>query len=199
MFSLSSMLPSGSLPELAESVRRSLSSVQAQIAAAWNVQHNDDGSHRDVTATSVRVAAIGHSRVYTHTVVTLANDVVEIPAGVSFVEFTTPAAIGSTFTLRGIRQYGVQEGDMLWLRVSRYSSLPTRIRNFSHTLEGVAPINTELAFPDQQASAADTNYFVMQTTAGSGGVFPAAHWVPFTYTNLESRFVWMMWMTMSGV
>jgi hypothetical protein len=198
MFSLSNMPGGNTVETVREWTAGAFRDVQAQIQTLWFRQHTRDGSHGEVTATRVRADAFGCSRVHTHTVVTLANDVVEIPAGVSHVEFNTPIGIGGTFTLRGIRQQGVQHGDLLWLRTGVLSSFPTRIRNFSHTLEGVAPINTELAFPDQQASAADTNYFVMQTAAGSGGVFPAAHWVPFTYTNMSSRFVWMMWMTLSG-
>jgi hypothetical protein len=198
MFSLSSMMPAGSLTELSESVRRSLNSVQVQIVAAWNAQHADDGSHGDVTAIRVRSQAFGGTRIYRHTVTTLANDVIEIPSGVSFVEIYTPLSIGSRFTLRGIRQLGVQDGDMLWLRTSPNSSYATTIRRHSHTLEGVAPINTELVFPERQASAADNNFFVMTTTAGESGAGRAL-WVPFIYGQLVTdRFAWLMAMTMSG-
>lgn len=197
MFTFGGGFSSSSLQGLSSGVAQALAGIAAQVQTAWGKQHAPDGSHGDVTATSVWAAGFGHASVYTHTVVTLANDVVEIPPGVSFVEFDTPIGIGSVFTLRGIRQHGVQDGQMLWLRTGRHSSYPTKIRNFSHTAEGVAPINTELAFPERQASVADSNYFVMNTVAGNSG-FPRSHWVPFAYTSSGDRFVWMMWQLVSG-
>lgn len=56
MFSLSSMMPQGSTRELAESVRRMLNSVQAQITAAWDVHHDASGAHTNVTALSLVLA-----------------------------------------------------------------------------------------------------------------------------------------------
>ena len=53
MFALSSMLPSGTLREMSESVRRAFDAIQTQVQALWDVQHNIDGTHADVTASSV--------------------------------------------------------------------------------------------------------------------------------------------------
>lgn len=198
MFIFQSFINGHSLATLAESVRNGFQSAAAQIQTTWFKQHDRHGTHGDVTATRVRSQAFGGSRIYTHTVTTLTNDVIEIPSGVSFVEIHTAFAIGGRFTLRGIRQSGVQEGDMLWLRTSPGSSFATTIRRHSHTLEGVAPINTELVFPERQASAANNNFFVMTTTAGESGAGRAL-WVPFIYGKLVTdRFAWLMAMTMSG-
>jgi len=192
MFSLSNMFPGGSAEVLRETTLNALRSVQAQVQTLWNKQHARDGGHGDVTATSLRANAYGATGIYTHTVVAAANDVVEIPPGVSFVEFVVSSSFGPMFTLRGIRQLGVVEGDMLWVRLAGPSATSMQ---FEYRAAASLPSTTEFSFPPQQASTADTNFFILTATASDGG----ACWVPFTYTKFGTdRLGWVMWQLMSG-
>jgi len=204
MFSLSSMMPQRTLPELATSVRNMLNSMQAQISTAWDAQHKPDGTHGAVTATRVRADAFGCSRLYTYTVAALSADVVEIPAGVSFVEFVVPSGLGARFVVRGIRQSGVRAGDFLFLRSSPVSSFTTTLRSLGYSVDGLAPINTELVFPAQQASAADARLFEMVPFTIANPTLTGC-WVPFVYSTARSTGIedlvhaWTMLMTVSGV
>jgi hypothetical protein len=145
MFSLSSMLPSGSLPELAESVRRSLGSVQAQIAAAWTAQHNADGSHGNVTATSMRAGQLGANGIFT---VVAPPDFfpapLDVPAGVSLVQITTQATF--SILVYGIRQVGQRYGDILFIGPSQDAPEPIFLIDRGAAGPIPPPLGTEIAF-----------------------------------------------------
>lgn len=168
MFSLSSMLPSGSLPELAESVRRMLGSVQAQIAAAWGVQHNADGTHGAVTATSVRV---GHLRMSGAIYVVDASvpnigigEPLIVPAGVQFVSIKTPS-VGGTVVINGIQQAGVRYGDWLYIRRDPAGTDDIELTDS----DSAVPFNTYIHVP-QEVSGSWPTFFIQHPC-----------WVPLIY------------------
>jgi hypothetical protein len=160
MFSLSSMMPQGSLPELAESVRRALGSVQAQIAAAWTAQHRDDGSHGNVTATSLSVQ---HFRMAGSIMVIDASvpnigigDPLLVPAGVQFVSIKTPN-VGGTVVIKGIQQPGVRYGDWLYLRRDPTGVDDIEIEDSATSV----PFNTYIHVP-QEVSASWPAFFIQR-------------------------------------
>lgn len=167
MFNLGSMLSSGSLPELAESVRRTLSAVQAQVGTAWGVQHNADGTHANVTATSMRAGQIGANGLYTvdYTVAYGVSPApLEIPAGVSVVQLKV--ILTHSMTIFGIRQVGQQYGDILFIGPAQGSTdsifLVDRANASSST-----PLGTEIAFDASITNSTATPKQFWVSTAAS--------------------------------
>lgn len=58
MFTFGGSLPSTSVKDLADGVSRTLSGIAAQIQTTWFKQHDRDGSHTNVTATSLESAGL---------------------------------------------------------------------------------------------------------------------------------------------
>jgi len=176
MFSLSSLLPGSSLPELSESVRRTLSGMQAQIAAAWGVQHHADGTHGDVTATRVRTQRLSLA-MNTRTNKTARMFVVdgtgglqgvplEIAAGVQFVSIISPASV--SYNLYGIRQADVQYGDLLLVRKDPRSQQTIVIQD---RMAASVPAGTEI-FVSADATTSYPEFYLQQS-----GV-----WLPLIYS-----------------
>jgi len=58
MYVFSNLINGQSVTSLAESVRRSFGSLAAQVQTTWFKQHDLDGAHKDVTATSLESAGL---------------------------------------------------------------------------------------------------------------------------------------------
>jgi len=58
MFTVSRFFDGRSLGSLAESVRTAFDGVQAQVSTRWFKQHDQEGAHKDVTATSLESAGL---------------------------------------------------------------------------------------------------------------------------------------------
>lgn len=105
MFSVPELLSSSSLPGLANSVRLALDGIVAQAQTNWFRQHASDGTHGNVTATSMRAGQIGASGIFT-----VAPPIdwfpapLDVPAGVSVVQITPQA--GFSPIIWGLRQAG---------------------------------------------------------------------------------------------
>lgn len=147
MFSLGPLVEGRSL---AESVRQAFASVQAQVAAAWFTQHDKNGAHKDVTATSVRTQRLsfamndGANKTGRLFVVNATGGSqgtpMDVAAGVQFVSIISPAG-PATYSLYGIRQAGVQYGDVLFVRKDPQGQSNVVIQD-RHSTE--VPVGTEI-------------------------------------------------------
>lgn len=157
MFSLSNLLQGGTLAELRESVAAGFRTIQTQ-GAVWNKEHVRDGTHGDVTATSVRTPRL---RFRCRPEAWPAGDIfvvnasggtgpyglpLDVPEGVQFVSIIAPG--GGTFAVYGIRQTNVQFGDLLFLRRDPRSASNIELQD---RVVASVPVNTEIHVPQDSA------------------------------------------------
>src|ERR1041384_4949315 len=97
--------------QLSGSLQNELDQLAASIGAGWNTEHDADGHHVDITATT---CACGQLKLRGFTTLDLSASAsgatIVVPAGVSFVAIVPPAV--GTFEVWGIQQVGQKHGDV---------------------------------------------------------------------------------------
>lgn len=177
MLALSNMPGGFSLPALKQWVEAQLRSVQTQVSTVWNVEHKSDGTHGDVTATSVRTPRLrlrcrpeawptGDIFVRDASGASAANGLpLEVPEGVMWVSII--GAGGGSYQLFGIRQQGVQFGDRLYVRRDPHSAGNIELRD---RVAASVPAGTEIHVP-QDVSLSYPSFFLVNPC-----------WLPLIYT-----------------
>lgn len=176
MFVFDDLINGHSLAALAESTRTALQDVAPQIQTTWFRQHARDGAHKDVTATSVRTQRLslamnnGTDKTGRLFVVDARGGSQGVPldvgAGVQFVSIISPAA--GSYTLYGIRQAGVQYGDLLFVRKDPLGATTVVIQD---RVAASVPVGTEI-FVSADATTSYPEYYLQQS-----GV-----WLPLIYS-----------------
>lgn len=175
MFVLSDLINGSSLASLAESTRMALQNVAAQVQTSWFKQHARDGSHKDVTATSVRTDHLslamnrGTNKTGRLFVVDATGGAQGVPldvaAGVQFVSIISPAA--GSYTLYGIRQAGVQYGDLLFVRRDPRGATTVVVQD---RVAASVPVGSEIFVPATSGSYPE--YYLEQS----------GMWMPLLYS-----------------
>ena len=123
-----------------------MTTVTGAIATGWNVEHDGEGHHADVTATRIRTGSIGLNGIYQANQtnqVSLAPLV--IPAKVTAIGISTGGAV---VDLYGIQQDGTQLGDILAIYVAQGSSSNLQVNGMANSTigPGTTPIGTEVVW-----------------------------------------------------
>jgi hypothetical protein len=149
MFALVDLINGNTLASLAESTRMSLQNMAAQVQTSWFKQHARDGSHTDVTATNVRTDHLSLAmnrdanktgRVFIVDGTSAQGIPLDVAAGVQFISIVSPAG-PATYSLYGIRQAGVQYGDLLFVRKDPRGQSTVVIQD---RLAASVPVGTEI-------------------------------------------------------
>lgn len=185
MFNVNQFFDGRSLGSLTESVRRGFDSVHAQTATTWFKQHAGDGSHKDVTALSISTprlrlrmagdpaATRGAAPRYTPATpdaaifvrdATSGSDWVngvplDVPEHAMFVSIRANG--GGPYLLYGIRQAGVQYGDLLFVRKDPRSAANITVRD---RVVASVPVGCEIHVPQDSAASYPEFYL---TTSGA--------------------------------
>jgi hypothetical protein len=181
----------GSITGDPESVRAAFERIEVQARARWFKQHRSDGSHTDVTALSIstprlrlRMAGDQHTKGvpprYKPATPDAAIFVRDASGGVDWTNgvpldvgphvmfISIIAAGGGPFLLYGIRQEGVQYGDLLFVRKDPKSASNITIRD---RVVASVPVGTEIHVPQDSAASYPEFYL---TTSGA--------WLPLIYS-----------------
>ena len=163
---------------LSSPLKQSLTTMAASIQTGWNQQHEGDGGHTDVTATSVRAGdLVATGKLCLSNIVRYENLGI-IPTG-RLDNLTTPGLptanvlkirVAAVVTLTGIDATGRREGDLLLL--------------INDALNIGSPRDFTIAANDANSIVA--NRFI-------GGVASA-----FPITVNDSQGVWLMYDSFSG-
>lgn len=131
------------LGQLASWTQDQISQLASSIATGWNVEHDGDGHHGDVTATRVRTGSLGLKGFYNPNLsgqTTFAP--LAIPPNVTLVQINGISSVH--FDIYGIQQSGMQHGDIL--AIGAFSAADLRFFGMANTLTGAGtvPIGTEI-------------------------------------------------------
>jgi hypothetical protein len=133
------------LQSLAQWTQDQLVTLASAIATGWNVQHDGEGHHTDVTATRVRTGSLGLNGIYQ---INLGNQTsiapLVIPAKVTVIDIVTG---GATVDLYGIQQDGAQFGDILAISCY-FGSSNLQVNGLANSTigPGTTPIGTEIVW-----------------------------------------------------
>jgi hypothetical protein len=176
MFVFSSLINASSLTSLGESVRNAFVSLAAQVQTTWFKQHDRDGAHKEVTATSVRTQRLSFAmndgtnktgRVFVVDATGGSQGVpLDVGAGVQFVSIISPAA--GSYTLYGIRQADVAYGDLLFVRKDPRGLTTVVIQD---RVAASVPVGTEI-YVSADATTSYPEYYLQEH-----GV-----WLPLIYS-----------------
>lgn len=137
---------------LARTTETALDQLSAGVATGWGQQHNPDGSHGDIVATT---CACGQFKVRGFVTLDYRSGATSIPtlnvpAGVSVVLIKT-LSVGGPLDIYGLKQVGQQFGDMLYLARDLTSAGSSIQLHDKALLTGPTPEGTEFHFASQLA------------------------------------------------
>ncbi len=221
MFSLSNVVPYGSLRELSETVRRMFASAQAQVQTTWNAQHDQHGQHTDVTAQLLSAPRHRHSGLYIAPLVDAAassyrttgggplrspifNEVV-VPHDVGVILFepddsasVDPAVGGGGYDVGSlILPRAAQTGDVIFVGKSSRAGYPVNLRRLYTTGRVNYQFYMDLTIVNPDAASAES---VAVFTFDGPGLLPLVYVeAPYAFDATVSTYGgWMLPMTVSA-
>jgi hypothetical protein len=133
------------LQSLAQWSQDQLATLASSIATGWNVEHDGDGHHSDVTATRVRTGSLGLTGFYKPDLTGLASVApLIVPAKISLVQIKCSS--GTHLDLYGIQQDGAQFGDILVIGANTVPDVRIFGMANSTVAVGTVPIGTEVVW-----------------------------------------------------